>query len=106
MISFLITFCSIDPGFIPPCEDDNALSTSNLEDFDNFSKYGDDDAGFTQPEKPFILSEAKEEHGPNTHFNSDDSFDSTTTTSSTNPYDDDYTELRVVEQQIVGNQEY
>ena len=96
---------SIDPGFIPRSDDDDELSSSNIVDFDNLSKFGDDDAGCTQAKCSFTLSEA-EEHGTNTNFSSDDTFDSTSTISTTNPHDDGDTELSVVEEQDVENQEY
>ena len=97
---------SIDPGFIPRSDDDDELSSSNIVDFDNLSNFGDDDAGCTQAKCSFTLSEAEEEHGTNTNFSSDDTFDSPTTISTTNPHDDGDTELSVVEEQDVENQEY
>ena len=109
MILVLIKFYllgSIDPGFILRSDDDDELSSSNIVDFDNLSNFGDDDAGCTQAKCSFTLSEAEEEHGTNTNFSSDDTFDSTTTISTTNPHDDGDTELSVVEEQDVENQEY
>ena len=113
MILFLIKsyiLGSIDPGFIPRSDDDDELSSSNCVDFDNPSTFGDADAGCTKTKCPFILSDTEEEHGPNSNFSSDDSFDSTattiSTTTTTNPQDDDDTELGVVEEQDVKNQEY
>ena len=106
-ILFLITFYvlgSIDPGFIPRSDEDDEFSPSNIVDFDNLSNFGDDDAGCTPAKCRFLLSEAGKEHGPNTNFSSDDSNDSTTTTN--NPHDDDDSELGVVEEQDVKNQEY
>ena len=108
MILFLITFqvlASIDTGFIPRSDDDDELSSSNILDFENLPNFGDDAAGCTQAKCPFILSEAEEEHGPNTNKSSDDNFDSTNT-NATNPHDDRDTELGVVEEQDVENQEY
>ena len=106
MILVLITFYHLGSINPPRSDDEDELSSFNIVDFDSFSNFGDDDAGCTQAKCPFILSEVEEEHGPNTNFSSDDSFDSTTTFSTTNPHDGGDTELSVVEEQDMENQKY
>ena len=109
MILFLITFYvlgSIDPRFFARSDNEDAFSSSNIVGFAITSSFGDDDAGCTQVKCTFFLSEAETKHGPNTIFSSDDNFDSTSTISTTNSHDDDNTELGVVEEQDVENEEY